>query len=170
MLPQRRRAILKTAATSLPFFLAAGCVSTDPGQSGTNQTDEVQTSSPGITSTQSRSRDYGPWSVTVDNNLEEESTVTIRILTLDGDLYKKEEVRVAVGDGINALTVTESGTYILKASTAFDSGSTEFNACKLNSDAIVELYTDDDEPQLTISQRHTDPGASTTVDDPYSCE
>ncbi|WP_132060609.1 hypothetical protein [Halorussus amylolyticus] len=185
MSEQRRRTVLQTAATGLASALLAGCTTSDTGRSGTDRTDESETdsttttsskttstdtTSAATTSTQSESPDYGPWDIIVSNDLEEESTVTVRVLAPDGDLHDETEVTLADDEGTEALTVSESGSYTLKASTDFDSATAEFNACKLNAEAIVELYTDDGERRLRIDQLHMESGAGTTIDDPFTCE
>ncbi|WP_135828968.1 hypothetical protein [Halorussus halobius] len=171
---ERRRAVLEAAVTSLASVLLAGCTSTETEQSSTDytnesETDSTNTASTADTSTQSAVDDYGPWGVVVVNDLEAERTVTVRILTFDGAIHDETEVTVAGGDGTEALSVSEPGTYTLEASTASDGATMEFDACKLNSDAVVELGNED-ERRISLHQRHSDPGAGTTIDDPYACE
>lgn len=169
MVPRSRRALLK-AATALVPIGAAGCLSTDPLQSKTTPHRSTATSSSPNASTGPGPDNYGPWKVTVDNNLDDAGTVTIEVRTSDGALHEQVTATVDGDGGENVVTVTEPGPYTLTATTDFGEDRIDFDACKLNSDAIVELYRSDGEKTLTVSQRHTDPGTGTTLDDPYSCD
>jgi hypothetical protein len=170
MSERSRRGILRAAGTTIIAAAAAGCMSSTPSGAENTTTRTTTTNAQTSSATPSPTTDFGPWGVTVDNNLDETSTVTLKLMNPDDTLHKQHEVTVDGGDGESVISITESGHYTLKASTEFDSDTADIKACKLNSGIIVELYTNNSNKALTVSQRHTDPGATNTIEDPYSCD
>lgn len=170
MAPSSRRALLRAASTTLLPLAVAGCATTTPDDPTTTATKSSPSTDSPTPSTTTTAPDYGPWSVIVANDADDAVTVTLELRTTDGTVHEDATVTVEPTDGVGALSVYETGVYTLHADTDFDSDSTEFNACKLNTDGLVKISENDGTRQLTVTQLHMDPGANNTMTDPYSCD
>jgi hypothetical protein len=173
----RRREFCRAVASSVPL-LAAGCVETSSGPTGSG-TERPSPSSPSGTDSAvkpstSTSTDALSESVDIGRSLDirnaspDAVTVHLSVVNTRGEEVFSDAITVdAQADAREVYWTNEAGEYVVEAGlSGTQTHAHRWVACGLNIDLTILVDTDGD---LTFSQQHMDPGTESSETPPDSC-